>query len=785
MTVRKFFIRNLMLLIALFILSLTITFNSAAAQEDVSGRRQNEWKQLVATDYVYDIAVSGGHLWQGINGGAILRSLSASQVYRHYHKLNSGLRGNHVYAAAPDKKGGVWLGTEKGIVYYNAQGDWSCYNTENSPLTVNDVQAIHLDDKGGVWFGTWRGGAYYLGADKKWQTYNTENSSLPGNRIYAITTDREGGTWFGVDSCGAAYLSAEGEWSVVNASNSDLPVNDVPDIVVDSEGSVWFATYNGLACLESSGEWKIYSTENSILPADLISVLALSEEGSIWAGAGGGVARIVGGEVKTVYTKENSKLPGDVVKSLCLDESGRVWTGTWGGGVACLTPSEDTWTVYNYRTTQMPGKLALPSNTINTVLPLHLEGNDMVWFGTDKGAASFDLQGGTWTNFPLVEQSGGEPAHVRRISRGPDGSLAFALDGSGLAVLNTAGSWKYYRESNSALPSDAVIDAVFDDAGGIWIATMGSGAAYFSASGQWTLYNTENSAIPSDYLNCVLPAGGKVWFGTWGDGASVYDSREESWQVYNTSNSKLPLDDIRCLLTDFDGGVWFGTWGGGLARLDTLGNWSLSNENSGLPANIIRSLAIDPAGRIWAATPAGAAYYNNGVWKALDSAETGLQSENLWQVACDQAGNVWFSTYESGVAVYNPQGLTSAVQGINDLAQKPGEIILYVNKKILRPDVPPLMQEARVRVPLRIISESLGAQVNWERGTGKIEVELDEKKLELTVGSKVVKVDGVQKELDVLPLLVDGRILVPLRFVGENLGLTVQWDGAARTVVAN
>ena len=203
----------------------------------------------------------------------------------------------------------------------------------------------------------------------------------------------------------------------------------------------------------------------------------------------------------------------------------------------------------------------------------------------------------------------------------------------------------------------------------------------------------------------------------------MYDS-EKTWKVYNTANSSLPLNDIRCMTSGSDGKVWFGTWGAGLAGLDPAGKWILYQAESGLPSNIVRSLAVDPAGIIWAATPAGSAYYSGGAWKVLHSGETGLPTDNLQHVTIDRSGNVWFSTSESGVAVYNPQGLPPAVREITDPGQKLGEIILYLNDTILQPDVPPLMQEGRVLVPLRIISESLGATVNWDSGSEKIEVEL-------------------------------------------------------------
>ncbi len=769
-------------------LLLILPLSAVAAEGGAAGDLYNDWGYLLNGDNVYDIAVSGGYLWQGTGGGLILRNLSVPRLYRHFQQLNSGLNGSKVYAVAPDGKGGVWLGTEKGASYRSPNGGWVHYDAANSPLKGNAVQTIHLDGQGGIWFGTWLGGAYYLGPDRQWQVFNSGNSSLPGNNIYAITTDGQGGVWFGVDGRGAAYLSAGGKWRLINAANSDLPVNDVLDIAVDAEGSVWFATYNGLACLKGDGKWTVYSAGSSKLPAGPVSALAPAKDGSIWLAAGSGLAHLAGGEIKDVYTKENSKLSGDVIKSLGIDEQDRIWAGTWGGGVACLNLAEGTWIVCNHETMVIPGGVALPSNAVNTVLPVGAEGEATVWFGTDRGAAKLSLKEGAWKSFPLAAKSGGEPAQVRQISLSPDGKrLALALDGSGLAVMGRdGGAGQRYYEESSGLPSDAVVDAAFDAEGGLWVATMGGGAAHLSTAGKWTVYDMANSEISSDYLNCVFfqpGGGGKVWFGTWEGGACAYDIAAKTWQVYNIANSSLPLNDVRCLTADSDGSIWFGTWGAGLAKLGSDGKWKLYDSKNGLPSNIIRSLAQDAAGRIWVATPAGAATLSGDTWKAFCSGGAGLPADDLRQVTGDRSGNIWFSTSESGVAVYNPEGLPAALRGLGGPAQKPEEILLYLGDKILAPDVPPLMQSGRVLVPLRIISESLGAEVNWDSGSGKIEVIIEGKKLELAVGNKKASLNGKRADLDVPPSFVSGRTMVPLRFIGESLDLDVHWDGVIRAVL--
>ena len=55
-------------------------------------------------------------------------------------------------------------------------------------------------------------------------------------------------------------------------------------------------------------------------------------------------------------------------------------------------------------------------------------------------------------------------------------------------------------------------------------------------------------------------------------------------------------------------------------------------------------------------------------------------------------------------------------------------------------------------------------------------------KIELEIGNKIIRVDGVPKEMDVAPFIQDGRTFVPLRFVSEALGARVDWDAATEKV---
>ena len=103
-------------------------------------------------------------------------------------------------------------------------------------------------------------------------------------------------------------------------------------------------------------------------------------------------------------------------------------------------------------------------------------------------------------------------------------------------------------------------------------------------------------------------------------------------------------------------------------------------------------------------------------------------------------------------------------------------------------DMPAFIMDARTLVPVRVISEALGAQVGWLGQSRQVTIEYGDLNITLTIGSATASVNGVQTELpDGVPATlakIDGvqRTLVPLRFVAEVLGASIEWEAGTYTV---
>jgi len=97
-------------------------------------------------------------------------------------------------------------------------------------------------------------------------------------------------------------------------------------------------------------------------------------------------------------------------------------------------------------------------------------------------------------------------------------------------------------------------------------------------------------------------------------------------------------------------------------------------------------------------------------------------------------------------------------------------------------DTTPREINGRVFVPLRGVFEDLGAYVKWNTATQTIDATKGDTQVRLQIGNSMASVNGRNVALDVPPSIIGGSTMVPLRFVSEALGADVDWQAVNRTV---
>ncbi|MGE5675640.1 MAG: stalk domain-containing protein [Mycobacterium leprae] len=108
-------------------------------------------------------------------------------------------------------------------------------------------------------------------------------------------------------------------------------------------------------------------------------------------------------------------------------------------------------------------------------------------------------------------------------------------------------------------------------------------------------------------------------------------------------------------------------------------------------------------------------------------------------------------------------------------------IHMILNGQPLVSDVAPQIVSGRMLVPIRVIANALGQSVAWDNATQTVTIG-GPSGIILQVGNQAAMAKGSSVTLDVPPLIIDGRTMVPLRFVAQALGYDVKWDDSTRTV---
>lgn len=124
---------------------------------------------------------------------------------------------------------------------------------------------------------------------------------------------------------------------------------------------------------------------------------------------------------------------------------------------------------------------------------------------------------------------------------------------------------------------------------------------------------------------------------------------------------------------------------------------------------------------------------------------------------------------------------------------------VQLNNNILSFEVPPVTESDRTLVPMRFLFEQMGADVTWNNDTQTATATLSadsganagvqtfglarEKSVTFGIDDTTAVVNGESEEMDVPARLVDGKTMVPLRFLSESLGCNVEWDEETNTAI--
>jgi ligand-binding sensor domain-containing protein len=213
--------------------------------------RDNRIDSLIGTS-IHGFAMDTvGNMWFASpdSGICVIAKNGLLRVFNRIH----GLLSDNVYTIVPDKKGNVWVGTDKGLNKISVYGSdslmvgLSAY-TQRDGLTNTSIGSIAIDPSGTVYLGTGGGGIFIL-KGKSFANIS-KRDGISSNNIYALVFDRRNHLWVGTES-GVDRINLNENFEVKECRHFGKAEGFTGMEVyrnscfLDRQGRVWFGTVNG------------------------------------------------------------------------------------------------------------------------------------------------------------------------------------------------------------------------------------------------------------------------------------------------------------------------------------------------------------------------------------------------------------------------------------------------------------------------------------------------------------------------------------------------------------
>lgn len=410
-------------------------------------------------DYVTDMKFDNdGQIWISTWDSRLYKFDPENEKYNLYSSIKSGSASNselHYTAIAFDKNDNIWIGTNKGMYYFDRKKEtFEFFNDEsNIQLEQTTVNALNVDSFGSLWIATHTKGLFKYEERALLKSYSysatDKNSITPGwvNNIYEakngqiwITTSGQGLT------SGITELNPQTgtirSWSykttlpvveyisgIMEISPDEFYVSTViglyqfspnkneikkvsligvPDSVFiyqfykDKRDNLWLCTIGGL--FKKGKEDKAFrrydlsKVSDGNASSNEITKSFESEKHGLWLLTNYGLY-LYNYETDKIERHGFDKTIGDIfitqdINSLYEDSEGIVWVGTWQGGLS-------RYDVENRKIKTYTRNEGLPSMSIQGILAD--EENDNLWLSTFEGLCRFNRKTGQFNNFSIAD----------------------------------------------------------------------------------------------------------------------------------------------------------------------------------------------------------------------------------------------------------------------------------------------------------------------------------------------------------------------------------------------
>lgn len=579
--------------------------------------------------------------------------------------VDQGLPSNSVNCLYQDKKGFIWIGTNKGLVRYDAY-NFKIYRHKKgdiNSLSDDIITSILEDSAGNFWIGTQNGGLNkfnrFLNKFSSVKYLPNDTNSFHNIVITALFEDR--GTLFVGTQTGFSKLSySDNNSTDYLASIPGLTHASVSKIIKDN-AVLWIGTLDGLT--EFNPQNNSFSNYTLGQKGEFhLKSLIKENESNLLIGADEGLYQF------NKLNKQFQKLLPDPVYDLIITKDGKLWCTNTANGIFLYDIKNGTKTnvnsnasaVYKNIFADNAGSIWFSSlnNGLFILHPYHKPFNIISHNPGNPNTLSFNPGTKTFTDLPV---KGGI---INSVLKDNFGNLwVGTTDGLFIQRLNNVAFEKV--SFSSYIIKDQPVNAIAQDISGfIWLGINNHLIRYDHQKNETLIVDLKSDTFSLNYnfnISCILCENENIWISS-SNGLYKYDPKKNILKLFRDIDPYNIENQFSTLFQDWEGHLWLGSREGGLKYFNTETNQFVSyKKENGLPTNNILSILEDSNGFLWLGTDKGLVKFNRQFGNIIHyTTNDGIPSNQFLPNSSwvSQSGEFFFGT-SNGIFSFYPSDIYS------------------------------------------------------------------------------------------------------------------------------
>ena len=603
-----------------------------------------------------------GHMWFATHDGLNRYDGYRFKTYRKVENDSTTIADNIIRKVHVDCKGNVWIGTEKGLTFYDRDQDRFC-NYRTKGLAVTDI--IDIDN----------GSKLLIAAGGSIKVFNTilkewDNSypldikeSFGANVLY----EKDNEIYIGTQQDGLFFYSLkDAEFRKISEFKSR---KSIQCILKDDNGVLWVGTEgDGLISISLSDNksttYKHAASDPESINSNYVRALSIDADGRIWVGAFNGLSILEHG--KFINLQSDQHLQGSLsqssIRCISRDSQGGMWLGTWLGGINYWHPLKNRFS--NIRN-ESSGK-SLNDNTVSCITEAP---DGTLLIGTQRGGVNhYNISTGKFKYYSLqnnmnstLESNDIKAIYVDRNT----GNIYVGAHAGGLSIINPKTEEVYHinHRTTEGVPVDvySIIPATEHY---LWIGTLDGLWLYNSSDLKFTRIHDKHDPSILEKLrirSLLEDSQERLWVGG-ENGLRCYAAQTEgdiSDILPDFVETALNHKFVQCVFESSTKQIWVSTRDGIYCYDEREQSLLHYTKNDGLPSNVIHGMEEDSFGRLWISTDNGLCCFNpfSGNFRNF-YAHDGLQGNqfNTYSHCRRVCGEMIFGGM-NGITIFSPESL--------------------------------------------------------------------------------------------------------------------------------